>query len=618
MNTSERRKFRVLLIEDHSSHAATVKQFGDMITWIKNLEDAKAEILLGFYDLAIVDIELLRTRYDETRTENREYASLGGFDCCRWLREFLPSCERVIWSSTGLDDFHPSDLMQEAELNEFFPGNPLVTSVNKKGQHDDSLEKLVCLRYRFWEENRASLQFIRTKQSKAFRTKLHDWFNAIKDETIFNLPKLDSSSIEKKPGEEEEKKRYENIKNRLKQSLADEMEYLIEHLCGQRPIHELSLDKMLKLRDSVEFDDPIEEWKFATDNLVDELEINELPKQGKSSAMTFCARPTLHGRKSDVWLLIKIDLKQRVEQEVQNYERYWKYVVGRSRRTELLGHAIGSRLGAICYVFVGEEGKQPEPIGFESFSNPQEITKFISELFKTPDLHRVTNNQRRKGPIGYFKDRFGKKDWPNLWTDALNTLRDMVDLDLSDIGNENPTQLPLFERAYPLTLAHGDLHFGNIIAADVSSFLLIDYRDSGWCPRPLDFVFLEASLRTGFAGVEQNRKVILSTNRLSMEVFREFWNSPKPSANDGTFEVDTPYSGSSVNSQILNAGVDSILRYCKRTFEEVDAIEYTSIALGWSLILSGNSKLSEFERLATTLWAVSLGKYLTELGQGLN
>jgi hypothetical protein len=367
---------------------------------------------------------------------------------------------------------------------------------------------------------------------------------------------------------------------------------------------------MLDLKDSVKFDDPIEEWKFGTDRLVDELEINELPKQGKSSAMTFCARPTLHGMTSDVWLLIKIDLKLRVEQEVQNYERYWKYVVGRSRRTELLGHALGSRLGAICYVFVGEEGKQPEPIEFESFSTPHEITKFISELFKTPDLHRVTNNPRRKGPIGYFRDRFGKKDWPRLWTDALNTLREMVELDLSDLVNENPTQHPLFERVYPLTLAHGDLHFGNIISADVTTFLLIDYRDSGWCPRPLDFVFLEASLRTGFAGVAQTKNEILSANRQSMEVFRDFWSSPKSSNN----EVDTAYSGSSTNSQILNAGVESILRYCNRTFVEVDAIEYTSIALGWSLILSGNSKLSEFERLATTLWAVSLGKYLTELG----
>jgi hypothetical protein len=610
MNTSDRRKFRVLLLEDHPSVASTVKQFDDMITWIKNLEDAKAEILLGFYDLAIVDITLLRTRYDETRTENREYASLGGFDCCRWLREFLPSCERVIWSSTGLDDFHPSDLMQEAALNEFFPGNPLVTSVNRKGEHEESLEKLVSLRYRFWEENRASLQFVRTKQSKAFKAKLHDWFNAIKDETIKNLPQIDSSTIDKEQLGEEEKKRKEYLKNRLKQSLTDEMEYLIENLCGQRPIHELSLNKMLDLKDSVKFDDPIEEWKFGTDRLVDELEINELPKQGKSSAMTFCARPTLHGMTSDVWLLIKIDLKLRVEQEVQNYERYWKYVVGRSRRTELLGHAMGSRLGAICYVFVGEEGKQPEPIEFESFSTPHEITKFISELFKTPDLHRVTNNPRRKGPIGYFRDRFGKKDWPRLWTDALNTLREMVELDLSDLVNENPTQHPLFERVYPLTLAHGDLHFGNIISADVTTFLLIDYRDSGWCPRPLDFVFLEASLRTGFAGVAQTKNEILSANRQSMEVFRDFWSSPKSSNN----EVDTAYSGSSTNSQILNAGVESILRYCNRTFVEVDAIEYTSIALGWSLILSGNSKLSEFERLATTLWAVSLGKYLTELG----
>jgi hypothetical protein len=607
MITSDRRKFKVLLLEDDRSVDEAVRQFADVITWVNNVEQGKTEILLGFFDLAIVDVTLLKT------PDGNELAELGGLDCCRWLRDFLPSCERVIWSRTGLNDFDPSDLMQEVRLHDFFPGTPLVTSVVKKSEYDNSLEKLVSLRLRYWEKQRALLKFVRSNQSSAFEAKLHDWFNGIKDETLLNLPKIDSSAIAGEQLEEIKKKRHEDVKARLKQSLADETEYLIEHLCGQRPIHELSLSKMLELNASVEFADPTEEWDLGSEKLVDELVIYELPKQGKSSALTFCARPTLFGMTSDVWLLIKIDLKKRVEQEVQNYERYWKYVVGRNRRTELLGFASGSRLGAICYVFVGVDGKQPEPIGFESFSNPTEIRSFISRLFETRDLHRVTSNNKKKGPIGYFKDRFGKNDWPKLWTDALEILKKSVELDLSDIGNNNPTQLQLFERAYPLTLAHGDLHFGNIIAADVSSFLLIDYRDSGWCPRPLDYVFLEASLRTDFARVEQNNNKILSANRFSMGVFRDFWNSPEFSTIDSEPEVDDLQRGIPINYQILNAGVKSILYYFKKTFEDADSIEYTSIALGWSLILSGNSKLSGFERLATSLWAVSLGKYLVEI-----
>lgn len=598
MNNSDRRNFKVLLLEDDSSVARTVEQFDGMITWVNNLEDGKTEILLGFYDLAIVDVTLLKKR------DGKELASVGGFDCCRWLREFLPSCERVIWSKNGLNDFPPSDLMQEGALHVFFPGSPLVTSVIKKTDHDDSLENLVNLRFRFWEKERASLNFVLTKQSQTFKAKLHDWYNAIQPETLRNLPKPASST--------DEKERLKEVKMRLKRSLADETEYLIEHLCGQRPIHELPLNKMLELNAKVEFTDPSEKWDFGSEKLVDELEIYELPKQGRSSAMTFCARPTLFGMTTDVWLLIKVDLKERIEQEVQNYERYWKFVVGRSRRTELLGSAIGSRLGAICYVFVGEEGKQPEPIGFENFANPSEIGKFISKLFKTRDLHRVTSADKKRGPIGYFNDRFGKKDWPKLWVDTLAIAASSVDLDFSSIGDQNPTEQYFFARSHPLTLSHGDLHFGNIIVANVDSFLLIDYRDSGWCPRTLDYVFLEASLRTEFARVATKKEDILAANRRSMKVFGDFWNSPVSSTNDNQPNVDETQTGISSNSQILNAGVDSILRFLKKSFQDVDDIEYATIALGWSLILSANNKLNEFERLATSLWSISLGKYLIE------
>jgi hypothetical protein len=259
-------------------------------------------------------------------------------------------------------------------------------------------------------------------------------------------------------------------------SLKLEFDYLASRICGQ------GFDPSL--------DPPIVS-----------LDLNMLDG-GKSSALVLIGRAVMVGETPGVWLVFKIDFRERIQEEINAYSRHVKFRVSRSRRIELLGHEIGSRLGVVCYTFAGDDPTHPRTLRTrlrELHGVPDEnFRNLVSGLFETADLHAVKDGSYTS-ISEYFDCRLAKRgriDFHSRWTDFKNLIASLFqEFAINYSIPRDPINTATFGTRQYASWAHGDLHSGNIIFGENSELILIDFRDTGRAPRVLDYAVLGLSLR---------------------------------------------------------------------------------------------------------------------------
>lgn len=586
------RNYRVLVIDDeHEIPTDRLGKEGIDVDVVDNVEDAYRKILLGFHDLAVVDLDLPPTR---AGSEELKEGELKGKDCCKYLCRFAPQTERVI-RSKHIERLEARDVIKYPNGINVLPGTPLSSTIVKKGMFADSLAKIILPRKEFWEKKGVKVSF---KNTPTLRKKIHGWVEATKHEVGPEMQSLFD------PGGDLPYSKKSNTKL-LKDSLMLEVEYLISKICGQQALPQLPfhLLELLYPRESAAIahqSNKDVEREVLTSPLMQSIEVSELEKQGLSSAIIFRGQPKLFGVEVGVWLLIKIDVLSRIEQEVAAYNRYLRFVVSRSRRTELLGTALGNRLGAICYTYIGEPGKEPTQLELTSTPDDEaKILRIIENLFGSRDLHAIKSDEKTLGAIDYFEQRHrAENDWPALWSETLNFAKSMCPID-GKYDTLRPTETDRFESSYPTCLSHGDLHFGNVIGLDADSAVIIDYRDSGWAPRVIDYVVFESSLRVNVASEINDINRVVELNEANLELLSRLRGQ--------TSQQDAD-SDTTRHANILRVAGERLYGNLQDSFDgRVTSAEYCSIALAWNLLLATNDQIDAIGRLAAALWAIDLG-----------
>lgn len=467
-------------------------------TAVSDVDQIQHEIIFGFHLLAVVDLWW-----------NDEKASLGmGF--IQDIRRFQPLCECIVSSrviGANLDNANKND--RSDENNPYSPQNiaqdlsrcfgaveSRVTSFLPKGA-TEQLEAII--------HNRAEKAGIPTthgadeKPSKPTVT--------ISEKANRNIDKW--ASIIFKQAENGFKKEDAIVSLRINglnseihlpkiaASLKAECDYLVSHICGQG-------------------------MYGSEESPIDRIDL-DLLEEGKSSALVLVGQPVISGEQSGVWLVFKLDFADRIREEIRAFDKHIKFKVARGRRVELLGSLLGSRLGAICYTFVGDNPQKPVTLKtrlLQNQGNPDEkFEKLVEQLFGDPDLHAVRADSFTSIK-SYFDIRLAKREtfdfqgnWPSISSDIKKLAKENKITNLKI--PVDPTTTSIFGVSHNACWAHGDLHLSNIVVGHNEDVMLIDFRDTGRAPRVLDYVVLSTSLRNETAALKE--RSILCQNRDLLE-----------------------------------------------------------------------------------------------------
>lgn len=434
----------------------------------ETLEQVTYEIVLGFYFLAVVDLVWV--------VEKRKLRL--GSQLLELIKRFQPLCECVISSrQIGNDEvgaespgIAPQTISEDLSRC-FSISRPLATSFVAKG-YTAKVKKAINDRVRELGIAEADKP-VEVAFDEGCMPMVTRWA-----QTVLDLLKDVCQASEIAPALSFEIKDFSKAQTKLYQSLLLECDFLVSRICGQGSRSQLP--------------PPIK--RIALESL----------DGGKSSAMVLIGRPEMEEVQNRAsWLVFKIDFRERIEEEVQSYNRHIKFRVSRHRRVELLGHDLGSRLGSICYTFIGVDPKQPTTMRtkFNLLRGKPDKTfrDQTKKLFATPDLHAI-NDVPFDDISEYFQIRLRKRkpfDFQAKWKEFRSQLEIMFSQHSIDNSNipSDPTSTPEFGTTQPAVWTHGDLHLGNIVVGDADELMLIDFRDTGRAPRVLDFVVLATSIR---------------------------------------------------------------------------------------------------------------------------
>jgi thiamine kinase-like enzyme len=444
-------------------------------------EQVKNEIVLGFYLFAVVDLLWVT---DEKKTKL-------GFQHLNLLKQFQPLCECVINSrQIGNDN---SATVSPQTINEdlsqiLSPFEPLASSFVPKGQ-TNVIKRAIIQRVQNLGVAEAGKP-VEVVFGNDCMFMLNRW--AL---TLLGLLKSGYRTSENGPPLSFEIKDFKESHSKLCGSLLLECDFLVSRICGQGARSQLP--------------PPIKRIKL------------DLLDGGKSSAMVLIGRPEMEEMQNRAsWLVFKIDFRDRIEEEVQSYDRHIKFRVSRHRRVELLGHELGSRLGSICYTFIGVDPTQPQTLRTKFCSlngKPnEEFRDQIKKLFATPDLHAI-KDASFTDITEYFDLRLKNRkpfDFQKKWLEFRSQLESLFtqhDIDHSIIPTD-PTNTAVFGTSHEAVWAHGDLHLGNIVVGESDELMLIDFRDTGRAPRVLDFVVLAISVRVESCNFLNLSQILTSTD----------------------------------------------------------------------------------------------------------
>jgi Phosphotransferase enzyme family len=499
------REFPTLLIDDDDDLRRDSEDHIKVVPWPKLtalgqvdkdghvIDDTVYELLYGFYLLAILDLKI-----GKDPILGKKYAEI--------LREHQPLCERILSSHVLGGSTHPAD---SETLGEFFgPLSNIFSSFMHKG-HPGDFKNIILDRSSVFGLSDETCVVPDVKfEWGDFESRLLEWANRIATRT--KRPSATGQVLASMFNVDDGEKAIRI----LTQSLKFECDYLVSRVCGQGsygnqgcPVDEISL------------------------SLLDE---------GKSSSLVLMGQPTIKGIASEVWLVFKIDLKERIITELSGFDNYIKFRVARGRRVEVLGHAVGNRLGTICYTFVGAN---PEtPITLKTFlhqavfennrDNIIKVGQFIEKLFSKPDLHEVRDqrNELKQCVRDFSKSRLGGADnnfdLDRVWTGISKDIRELFKR--KGIGSKMPKPnevltATLMGTPQPKCWSHGDLHLSNIVLGKDDDLILIDFRDTGPAPQVWDFMTLATSVRleaSCFLNVQYNTltlKSVLKDERMFLE-----------------------------------------------------------------------------------------------------
>jgi hypothetical protein len=235
------------------------------------------------------------------------------------------------------------------------------------------------------------------------------------------------------------------------------------------------------------------------------------------------ARPTLRF----LPVVVKISGHEWAQKEDLNFNRYARWMLPYSKRTELFGRGRAGQYGAIGYSFVFGGDRS-----FQSLSellakgDVESSSKAIDRVFDRASLELLQGSATtsEEAAAAWYRQRLFSA---HRFDEAKKTLAENASrifgarvlpqrIFIGDREFPEPFRFLFhnFDEKFIEGLIHGDLHSGNIMVSDAGEVAFIDFQDTGPGHVFLDFAVIESSIRLQLSQIKKGRKI-------TMDVFRD-------------------------------------------------------------------------------------------------
>lgn len=208
--------------------------------------------------------------------------------------------------------------------------------------------------------------------------------------------------------------------------------------------------------------------------------------------------------------VLKISKKEFALKEIDNYNKYVKWVLPYSWRVDLLGTGFTKNFGALCYSFVLSEYEEFDSLTkhIEQMDNDT-INLVIKKIFNpqkkrwySAEFIHLGKNINERYLNRYFHNITTKNETSDKFIDYCQKIFDKIlfnKLHIELYGKK--CKLPI-ERlfgqpngSYQSCICHGDLNSNNVIVSKNNEVIFIDFQSTGVGHVFEDFITLEMSIR---------------------------------------------------------------------------------------------------------------------------
>jgi CheY-like chemotaxis protein len=336
------------------------------------------------------------------------------------------------------------------------------------------------------------------------------------------------------------------------------------------------------------------------------IELKEL-EGGRSRSFAGAGQPVDQAGNRGIWCVVKIGPLAEIEQEYSRYCSYVRFAVALDHRVEVLGHAFGDTVGAICYSFAG---KSPEAIrGLNNYFQQQaDVSNVFRKMFSLDHRELYARTGKPVSLSEYFNDTYALD--PRKIKDIASGLVAHCKKNCDDIGIlADEKALAQLGSAFsdsamrrPLTtcIVHGDMNANNVIVGEdgTDRVIYIDYYRTGVGPRAIDFAALEASVR--MATCPSNIPDIVKDAKREERVWRNKWKRLPPAATDYSPNDETYWEHISC----------SLSEYARQNFPDMTLGEYAATCFLWGARLLRIHDLAMEQRVRILLWITYCAPYV--------
>jgi hypothetical protein len=305
-------------------------------------------------------------------------------------------------------------------------------------------------------------------------------------------------------------------------------------------------EKFKKAKDRIAVESLISQVTFSGHNHDSALKPNDVVltplSGGRSSSSVF--RMTITNKITGVEsvpAVLKISKKEYAQVEIDNYNRFVKWILPYKWRADMLGTGFTKDYGAICYAFMLSGSSEYDSLTHFLMNAEYKLIENVFEEIFSPKMRRwygdeLIQHERENINKRYTSRHFKSKASPETSNKVF--LRKVQDLFNAQINGDvlidkNRYPLPinkLFAEpfgGYFSCICHGYLNSNNVIIGENNEIIFIDFQSTGRGHSYEDFISMEASILLHYKDeLRSKNKIDWQSFLLKQIKFDTQWQNP--------------------------------------------------------------------------------------------
>jgi len=234
--------------------------------------------------------------------------------------------------------------------------------------------------------------------------------------------------------------------------------------------------------------------------------------------------------------VLKISEHQKAKEELQNYDKFVKWLLPYTWRVDILGTGFTKQWGAVCYSFILSNQEKFDSLTYYIEDKNDKIIDFVYNQIFAIDKQKWYQIIRTEESISkrYFERYFHREGSNTETRNFENYIQEFFhNAVYSRNGvtvNDKKYPLPhesLFADAeknnqkYAVCIIHGDLNGNNVIVSENEQILFIDFQDTGFGHVFEDFIAFECSIRLHYP-IELDKSKSIEYLNLELNIENDF------------------------------------------------------------------------------------------------